>query len=524
MLVRNSGTQPGAAIPLRISSLSNGSTQYPSQSINTDFVMWPAPDGWYTPARASLHEDEEPFPKFQDPTKSLIIERNLLLDTLCSRATFVLHHARDHERLKFEALLSRVAPSGHIKHDQDLSYIRASIPGILALGESFRAQRRLGNKGKLSASRGFKTNLHSSSRELQPKDILKEKMKERSRKGIRQALIYEKEFCMGFLDQRTNEGVHERGRSIKRTHPGAFDRAKVTTALVMLRQTFPTRYEAIPLEQPKTSVISEDQKSSGKLNVEKVGQQELFPVERAVSDANNAEGHSGRGKPTDSFESVKKKASSVFRGLVSKVNRGRFSNKKGKASGSSPPHAHTANLDTVIGYVAELDSFPVALKINDTVAASSNSSEPIPAEADSSTEGRKPQTKQVVNEAGVVRKREKRVSRRSGHPNVSTLRGTPSAQRSSTKHSSTGITGNNEAQATTARLHRPVLPPRMVSVKARNRNTLHKRRRSHNSAAGKDQAPQKASALNLNRASSRRHVNAKAPNRQTLRKSEDKVL
>ncbi|KIW81624.1 hypothetical protein Z517_04650 [Fonsecaea pedrosoi CBS 271.37] len=486
MLVRNSGTQPGAVIPLRMSSLSNGSTQSPSQCINTDFVMWPAPDGWYTPARVSLHEDEEPFPKFQDPTKSLIIERTLLLDTLRSRATSVLHHARDHERLRFEALLSRVAPSGHIKHDQDLSYIRASIPGILALGESFRAQRRLGNKGKLPASRGFQTNLQSSSGELQPKDILKEKMKERSRKGIRQALIYEKDFCMGLLDQRTNEGVHQRGRSIKRTHPGAFDRAKVTTALVMLRQTFPTRYEAIPLDQPKTSVISEDQKSSGKLNVEKVGQQEFSPGERAVSDANNAEGHSGRWKSTDSNESVKKKASSVFRGLVSKVSRGRFSNEKGKASGSSPPHAHTTSQHKVSGHVAELDSFPVALKINDTVAASSNSSEPTTAEADSSTERRKPQTKEVVSEAGIVRRRENRVSRRSGHPNASTVARTSSAQRSSAKPSSTGITGNNEARATTARLHRPALPPRMISVKARNRNTLHKRRRSQNFAASKD--------------------------------------
>ncbi|KIW34641.1 uncharacterized protein PV07_01408 [Cladophialophora immunda] len=488
MAVHRSTTLPEGMIPVRISSLSKGVTQSPSRPMDTTFVTWPAPDGWYAPPRGPLNDEEEPFPSFQDPSKSLIIERTLLLDSLYFRLTALSRHARDYERSRFEALLSRVAESGHLRHDEDLSRTRLSIPEVLASGESYRAQRGLGNKGKLPANRRLKTNHRSSSIEPQPKDVLKEKMKQRYAKGVRQALVYEKKFGMGFLNQPVDAGERERGRTMKRTHPGAFNRVKVTTALTMLRQTFPHRYKANPLEQTNKDETSEQRKQSKKATPEKESQRELSSDKRASSSANDTEKPSGSPKSTDSFVSAKKKASTVFRGLVCKVGFGRFPNEKSTTQVLSPGNAHNNELDTTGACLLDVDSFPIVLKVNDMGRRQSEPSEPIGPGSASSRKRRNSAAKEFAIQAGIVVAKESGASSERAHPSALTWTETVTVQRSITKHSFRGVTGSTSvARATTARMFRPVSPPRMIQIKVRN--NIHNHKRPQKSAMPKAEYP-----------------------------------
>ncbi|KIY02051.1 uncharacterized protein Z520_02189 [Fonsecaea multimorphosa CBS 102226] len=482
MAVQRAGTLPEGVIPLRISSLSKSTTmRIPLRPINTDFVTWPAPDGWYAPPQASLNEEEEPFPDFQDPSKSLIIERTLLLDALSSRLTMLPRQAREQERSTFEALLSRIAPqSGHIKHDHDLSRNRPSIQDVLASGESNRARRALGNKGKLPASSGLKTNYISNSYVSQPKDALKEKMKERYTRGVKQALAYEKEFGMEFLKQPVDEREQEQGRTMKRTHPGAFNRAKVITALTMLRQTFPDHYQATPLEQSKIKETSEKKKSKKIPAVEEVSQRELSHSKRVTSSGIDTEEYSGSSKYTDSFASVKRMASSLFRGLVGKVHFGRSTNEKSTSPGRSPLNLDSTKVDTVGGCVVDIDSLPFWLEMNDMVGRQGEQAESVAPGSAVSTRRSNPTMKEFVIDAGIVLPEESDVS-------------------------TTGVPDDDTAGAIPTRLQRPALRPRIIQLKVRSSMSKHMRR-------------QKSAT------SRRRHVRMEAQHHQTLHESKGKLL
>ncbi|EXJ68516.1 uncharacterized protein A1O5_08309 [Cladophialophora psammophila CBS 110553] len=422
MVVQQLDAFPEVVISLQRLSLSNSTKQSPSGSNETDYVTWPAPDGWYTPPQGPMNEGEEPFLAFQDPSKSLIIERTLLLDTL---------HARRHERSRFEALLSRVAHSGHIKHDQDLSRTRASVPDILALSRECRAQRGLGNKGKLPGSKGINTNYCSNSNEPQPRDILKGKMKNRCAKGVQQALIYEKEFGLGFLDRTADEGESERGRTMKRTHPGAFNRAKVVAALTMLRETYPSVYKAGLVEQLKACEASEKTPKQ-KVTAAKASQRATSPGKQTSLDGNETEEFLKLSKFTDSFASVKDKASSILRGLARK-----FSCEKNDLS----------------GHTFELDSFPVFLKINDEierVVELSRSADPGSA---SSKPGWTRAAKEFAIDAGAIFPKESGICGEPAHITAPASAQAPCAQ------------GKEADRVTTVRMCRPFTSPRMISVK-----------------------------------------------------------
>ncbi|KIW90093.1 uncharacterized protein Z519_09524 [Cladophialophora bantiana CBS 173.52] len=454
MVVQQLDTFPEVVIPLQRLSLSNSTKQSPSGSNNTGYVTWPAPDGWYTPPQGPMNEKEEPFPAFQDPSKSLIIERTLLLDTL---------HTRRHERSRFEALLSRVAHSGHIKHDQDLSRTRASLSEILALGGGCRAQRGLGNKGKLPGPKGLNTDYFSNSNEPQPRDVLRWKMKNRCAKGVQQALIYEKELGMGFLDGAADEGESERGRTMKHTYPGAFNRAKVVTALTMLRETYPRVYKAGLVEQSKTCQASE-KTSKQKATAAKGSQRATSPGRQMSLDGNDTEEFLGLSKFTDSFASVKNKASSIFRGLARK-----FSCEKTDLS----------------DHTFELDSFPIVLKVNgeiERVFESSRSAIPGPA---SSETGWTRAVKEFTIDAGVVFPKDSGICGEPAHITAPVSAQTPSAQ------------GREAARATTVRMCRTSTSRLMISVKVRSNKHKHMQsQRFARSNKDRVKAPEKITALN----------------------------
>ncbi|OAP65148.1 hypothetical protein AYL99_01120 [Fonsecaea erecta] len=502
MAVQRTSTLPEGRIPVRTFSLSNGTKSKAPHTINPNYVTWPAPDGWYTPPRDALDDDAvQPFPDFPDPSKTLIIERTLLLDQLYAGRKYGPTHVRDNA--VFEALLARIAPSGHIKHDQDLSHTRSSVRGILAVGENYRAQRSRDNKVKLPSGWTLTTgyhpsNDHSIGNALDPKVVLRWKLRDRCDRAVHQARIYARDFGMRFSWDTVNEGM--RAQAVKRATPTACDRAKVVTALTALHQTFPGQYQAIPLELLKTSETSQKE-SSEKLTSEEASQEELTLGKQTSPSANDTEESPASSKHTHTFASVRRMTSSFFRGLMCNGNVGQFSGEK-----STPQSC-----------AIELDSFPVVVKMDYRDRTHKETSESLFTRKHLAT-------REFVIEAGIIRANKGHVSRGPAHPNAPTAAHKTAVEKPLIECSSIGITDNNTARGTLTEICRPVNPPHVVEVKTKNK--LRKfllTQKSSLPAPSKAEEPQKIITVDTKSAPSRPQVKVDAQHHHTLSESKDKL-
>ena len=235
--------------PSRQFSLLNTTDQSPSNSPESVDVFWTVPDEYYNPPRYSPTEEmEDQIPEYEDPRTSLIVRRNVLVNTLYSRARLA-HHTRDREFARLNALMSRITPSGHIKGKENMNPIKLTVQETLEYGDNHRSKQKLGNK-RWPAMRARYMRRYASEKMPQPSALLREAMRERCQEGLQQALNYEEEFGMSIIYQPIPEEERQRGRFMKRTHPGAFNRTKVVTALMMLRNSYPDADFEKPASEP----------------------------------------------------------------------------------------------------------------------------------------------------------------------------------------------------------------------------------------------------------------------------------
>ncbi|ETI23889.1 hypothetical protein G647_05696 [Cladophialophora carrionii CBS 160.54] len=190
---------------------------------------------------------------FDDPEKRLIVQRINLVDAIYSRCTAL---AADARILRLASLASRIVASGHIKHDEDGTRVRVAVPAVIEFGENRRAALNRGNKRWLVSKRGQYTSPYVSDKEQEPRLLLRERQKSRFMAGVEKANKYADEFGHDFIYEPASlnevEQQLERGRTTKRTHPGAFHRGKVIDALTMLRNSYPVEYDAALLEDQVT--------------------------------------------------------------------------------------------------------------------------------------------------------------------------------------------------------------------------------------------------------------------------------
>nr|KAK5450813.1 hypothetical protein LTR18_000829 [Exophiala xenobiotica] len=239
----------------------------PLQYTEFSYVTWDPPQLYVPPPQSpSAQAQTEPFPEYIDPANNLILARTLLLDKLHFRATSSEHHAsRPLPGRPFEAVFSRIVPgTGFLREQQDLTRERSSIVDILQAGEALRAQRAGGNKAKkavLSSLRGSGScrGASNSGRDLEPKDVLRHKLKKDVRYGMEMALQWEQEFGWSFLDhqsesesghaddvrdsgERAGRSSRERTRRTAARRPPGVTRGDVRVALEMLRRSLPGFY------------------------------------------------------------------------------------------------------------------------------------------------------------------------------------------------------------------------------------------------------------------------------------------
>jgi hypothetical protein len=178
---------------------------------------------------------------FEDPAKTLIIERSKLVDALYFRHTAVAAEART---LRLTSLVSRIAYSGHIKHGEDSPWVGRALPEVITFGENRRAALKLGNKRWSVSKKGQYLSPYANVKEPEPRALLRERLKSRFIRGVEKANKYADEFGHDFIYKPVSPRELEQGRTMKRTHPGAFNRKKVVDALTMLRNSYPDQYEA----------------------------------------------------------------------------------------------------------------------------------------------------------------------------------------------------------------------------------------------------------------------------------------
>ncbi|KAK5572621.1 hypothetical protein LTR43_001276 [Exophiala xenobiotica] len=259
----------------------------PLQYTEFSYVTWDPPQLYVPPPQSpSAQAQTEPFPEYIDPANNLILARTLLLDKLHFRATSPEHHAsRPLPGRPFESVFSRIVPdTGFLREQQDLTRERSSIVDILQAGEALRAQRAGGNKAKkavLSSLRGSGScrGASNSGRDLEPKDVLRHKLKKDVRYGMEMALQWEQEFGWSFLDhqsesesghaddvrdigERAGRSSRERTRRAAARRPPGVTRGEVRVALEMLRQSLPGFYPKVDTNANKSKSKSESQSAT----------------------------------------------------------------------------------------------------------------------------------------------------------------------------------------------------------------------------------------------------------------------
>lgn len=221
--------------------------QIPIPHMDFSHVIWPSPTQYTAPGQPSSDDIEvQPFPDLPDPCNNLIIGRTLLLDKLHFRATSPGQASKALPGRPFQSLYSRIeSHTGHIKEHEDLNRCRVAVSEIVRDGEALRSQRAAGNAAKLVRLRGHYPDTYHTTKHPEPKQILKEKLKERARGGIVQALAWEKEVGWDLVDNADCQEIL-RGRSNKRQprRPPGPTREDVIRSLLMLRETYPSYYKS----------------------------------------------------------------------------------------------------------------------------------------------------------------------------------------------------------------------------------------------------------------------------------------
>ena len=174
------------------------------------------------------------------PDLTLILERCNLLDMVDSG---FIPLTRDARNLRLTSMSSRIENSGHIKRGEDLTRIRYPVADAIESGKNRRAGIKSGNKRWLVSQRGHYTSPYVNRKDPEPRSLLQNEMKERVTAGHKQAQIYAEEFGLAYIDEPPTQLEQQRDRTLRRTHPGAFDRSKVVTALMMLRNSYPIQYD-----------------------------------------------------------------------------------------------------------------------------------------------------------------------------------------------------------------------------------------------------------------------------------------
>ncbi|KAK5244993.1 hypothetical protein LTS06_009492, partial [Exophiala xenobiotica] len=259
----------------------------PLQYTEFSYVTWDPPQLYVPPPQSpSAQAQTEPFPEYIDPANNLILARTLLLDKLHFRATSPEHHAsRPLPGRPFESVFSRIVPdTGFLREQQDLTRERSSIVDILQAGEALRAQRAGGNKAKKAVpgnlrGSGSCRGASNSGRDLEPKDVLRHKLKKDVRYGMEMALQWEQEFGWSFLDhqsesesgnaddvrdsgERAGRSSRERTRRTAARRPPGVTRGEVRVALEMLRQSLPGFYPKVDTNANKSKSKSESQSAT----------------------------------------------------------------------------------------------------------------------------------------------------------------------------------------------------------------------------------------------------------------------
>lgn len=369
--------------------------------LDSAYITWPAPKCRYLPSKASSHDSvKEAFPDFPNPANNLIIARTLLLDKLCRRNAS--SKRRDAPGNPFRSLYSRVAPySGHIKEHEDLTRHRASVEHILVAGQALRDQRGHGNAARLVSLRGTYPDMYRNQKEPNPEQILKVKLRLKVKEGIATALAIERDlgFDLSTGQVGAAEAGRERGRSIQRNArrttrtaiPTKQDHERAVQSLLMLRETYPRYYKAAAVADAINVGVRGE--SSARDRKGRVEPKTLHPAWSPPQDDNRGAWPASSDDKVDpparlvlqkslrstasasSLKSVKQTTASLLRHVVSKawVRRPSTPIPVDVAMDVEIDVEEQANLDRagqkMAGeYVADLDSFPVAVTIRQTEA------------------------------------------------------------------------------------------------------------------------------------------------------------
>ncbi|KAK4938315.1 hypothetical protein LTR10_021199 [Elasticomyces elasticus] len=325
------------AMPSPDSSLSLGLvTDTPEQismpQMDYSYVTWPAPEEYPPPYQSVSDENQvEPFPDFPNPVNSLIIARTLLLDKLHLRVNSPHPNSKPLPCRPFESVLSRIVKTtGHIKEHEDLTRCRAAVPQINQTGEALRSQRAAGNAAKLVRLRDEYPDTYRSKKDPEPKHFLKNKLKEYARWGISQALAFEREVGWDIVKIANVEEIL-RGRPNKRQArgpPGPSD-DDIVRSLLMLRETYPSFYES-------SVVIAKKGKSTEKKKLTRTGKE-------YTSHRTSIRG----GQASSSMRAVKNKASTMLRRIANKFGLHRSASKLNKRASSASLEAFLSSLSAL---------------------------------------------------------------------------------------------------------------------------------------------------------------------------------
>lgn len=205
----------------------------------------------YSPLKRQIHvinDDIEPFPDFKDYAQALIMKRTRLIDSLHRRTRKPPRSSREADiHVQLLAMVSRTARSGQLMHNEHIVRRQSIAERATRKGKRDRDDYKKGNKMYPINRRGEYLMRRKKLCHEEPSAWVQNAMKERSVRGIEQALKYEAEFGMDFFNDLAAGRIDTRkyifSESMRRTPPGALDPMAVASALVTLTNTFPREFQ-----------------------------------------------------------------------------------------------------------------------------------------------------------------------------------------------------------------------------------------------------------------------------------------
>ncbi|KAI1621122.1 hypothetical protein EDD37DRAFT_697406 [Exophiala viscosa] len=358
---------PSPDSTLSHSIISDTPEQVSMPQMDYSYVTWPAPAEYPPPDQPVSEENEvQPFPDFPNPANSLIIARTLLLDKLHLRA--ISHHpsSKSLPARPFESVLSRIVKTtGHIKEHEDLTRCRAAVPQIMQTGEALRSQRTGGNAAKLVSLRGEYPDTYHSKKDPEPKHFLNTKLKEYARWGISQALAWERELGWDIV-KIANVDEILRGQSNRRQarRPPGPSQEDIVRALLMLRETYPSFYKS-------TALVAKKSKSQEKMA-------------KCAKESTPHRSSLRGGQASSSVQLIKSKANTLIRRVVNKFRLHRPASRLSKRASSASLEAFFNSFSTLdlsrLSEPVDLDTASnTALDISSAEEGNVNQSQTTPA-------------------------------------------------------------------------------------------------------------------------------------------------